>query len=391
MLHFVKSFLPHNMKRQVKELFVFTTLINFALALVMIFEPIYLYKIGYSLNEIMIFYFIVYVFYFIFAPLGGKFAHYFGYEQSMFVGSIFFIIFYVSLFFIAQYPILFYLTPIIFALQKMFYWPAYHANFARFSDQKEEGREISTLTAAVSLVFIAGPVLAGFIVSQWGYGALFTVASIIFLAANIPTLMTRENLSLPSFSYKKAYRDLFNRENRKSFFGYIGFGEELIVMIIWPIFISVVIADIFDLGLVVTLATLITTLVIVYVGKLTDAINKRKILSLGSYIYSLAWFFRIFITNTAGVFFVDTLSRLGKDIISVPLIALSYQKAKEQEASHTKVVMNQVLFFEMALIVGKVLAVIAVYFLTLFIADESLAFKITFILAGAMSLLYMLL
>src|SRR3989339_884183 len=201
MLHFVKSFLPHNMGRQVKELFVFTTLINFALALVMIFEPIYLYKIGYGLNEIMIFYFMVYVLYFILAPLGGKFAHYFGYEQSMFVSS----------------------------------------------------------------VFVAGPVLAGFIVSGWGYGALFTVASVIFLAANIPTLMTSEHLSLPSFPYKKAYSDLFSRENRKSFFGYIGFGEELVVMIIWPIFISIVIADIFDLGLVVTLATLITTLVVVYI------------------------------------------------------------------------------------------------------------------------------
>ena len=203
--------------------------------------------------------------------------------------------------------------------------------------------------------------------------------------------MTSEHLSLPSFPYKKAYSDLFSRENRKSFFGYIGFGEELVVMIIWPIFISIVIADIFDLGLVVTLATLITTLVVVYIGKLTDSINKRKVLSLGSYIYALAWFFRIFIVNTVGVFFVDTLSRLGKDIISVPLIALSYQKAKDQEASHKKVVMNQVLFFEMGLIVGKVLAIVAVYFLTLLIADEALAFKLTFILAGAMSLLYMLL
>ena len=44
------------MKRQVRELFASTILVNLALSMVMIFEPIYLYKIGYSLQKIMLFY-----------------------------------------------------------------------------------------------------------------------------------------------------------------------------------------------------------------------------------------------------------------------------------------------------------------------------------------------
>ena len=391
MMHFIKSFLPHHMKRQVKELFIFTTLINLALALVMIFEPIYLYQIGYSLNDIMLFYLIVYALYFFIIPLGAKFARRYGYEIAMLIGSIFFIIFYVSLFFIAKYPILFYITPFIFAVQKMFYWPAYHANFARFSDQEEEGKEISAMTVASSLVFIVGPVLAGFIISQWGYGALFALASVIFLASNIPTLITKENLKPGSFSYKTAYKDLFSKENRKSFLAYIGFGEELVAVIVWPVFISIVVTNIFDLGLLITATTFITTLAVFYIGKLTDSQNKRKILALGSYVYALGWFFRVFIFNTLGVFFVDTLSRLGKNIISVPLIAITYEKAKDQEASKKRAVMSRILFFEMGLIIGKILAIVAIYTLTLFIGDESLAFKITFILAGSMTLLYMLL
>ena len=390
-MHFIKSFLPHNMKRQVKELFVFTTLINLALALVTIFEPIYLYQIGYSLNKIMLFYLLVYVVYFFIIPLGAKFARRRGYELSMFIGSVLFIAFYVSLFFIAKYPILFYITPFIFAIQKMFYWPAYHANFARFSDEKEEGREISAMTVAASLVFIIGPVLAGFIISQWGYGILFTLASVIFLASNIPTLITKENLKPGKFSYKGAFQDLFSKENRKSFLGYIGFGEELVAVIVWPVFISIVISNMFDLGLLITATTFITTLAVFYIGKLTDSKSKRKILALGSYIYALGWFFRIFIVNTLGVFFVDTISRLGKNIISVPLIALTYEKAKDQEASKKRAVMSRILFFEMGLIIGKFLAIAAIFILTSFIGDEALAFKITFILAGAMTLLYTLL
>jgi MFS family permease len=391
MMHFIKSFLPHHMKRQVKELFVFTTLINFALALVTIFEPIYLYSIGYGLNSIMLFYLMVYVVYFLIIPLGAKFARAKGYELGMFIGSLFFIFFYIALFFVDTYPILFYIAPIIFAIQKTFYWPAYHANFARFSDHKEEGREISAMTVAASVVFIIGPVLAGFIISQWGYGALFTLASVIFIASNIPTLITKEDLKPTKFSYKGAYQDLFSKENRKSFLGYVGFGEELIAVIIWPVFISIVVSNMFDLGLLITATTFITTLAVFYIGKLTDSRNKRHILALGSYIYALSWFFRIFIVSTAGIFFVDTLSRLGKNVIAVPLIALTYEKAKEQEADNKRAVMSRILFFEMALIIGKFIAIIAIYSLTLFIGDEALAFKVTFILAGAMTLLYMLL
>lgn len=391
MLHFIKSFLPHSMRRQVKELFISTTLVNFALAMVVLFEPIYLYKIGYHLQYIMFFYLLVYVAYFLIMPLGAKFARRFGYEIGIFLGTFLYIAFYIGLFFIAKYPLLFYIVPFIYALQKTFYWPAYHADFAHFSDKQEEGREVSAMTAASSLVYIIGPVLAGFIIYEWGYGALFTIVSIMFLVSNIPTLVTREKFTPADFSYSQAYKSLFSKENRQSLFAYIGFGEELIVLVVWPVFISIVITDMFDLGLVVTLATLITTIATLYIGKLSDSKNKRSILSLGSYVYALAWFIRIFIVNTVGVFFIDTLSRFGKNVISVPLIAITYEKAKNLEEEGNTSVMNRVIFFEMSLVVGKLLAIIIIYSALFFIGDEILAFKTTFILAGAMTLLYMLL
>ena len=391
MLHFIKSFLPHSMKRQVKELFVSTTLVNFALAMVIIFEPIYLYKIGYNLQHIMLFYLIVYLVYFFIIPFGGKFSRKFGYEIGLLVGTFLYIAFYVGLFFIDQFPMLFYIVPLVYALQKTFYWPAFHADFAHFADKKEEGREISAMNAASSLVYIIGPVLAGFIISQWGYGALFTVASIIFLASNIPTLITKEKFNPTYFSYRQSYKNLIKKENRQSLFAYVGFGEELVVMVVWPVFISIVIADVFNLGLVVTLATLITTVVTLYVGKLSDSKDKRSILSWGSYIYSLGWFIRIFIGSTVSVFFVDTLSRFGKNIISIPLIALTYEKAKDVEEGKKKSIMSRIMFFEMSLVAGKLLTIIVIYLALFFIGDEILAFKTTFILAGGMTLLYILL
>jgi MFS family permease len=388
---FLISFLPRRMRRQVRELFIQTTLVNFALAMVMIFEPIYLYQIGYSLQRIMFFYLLTYVLYFLIMPLGGKFSRAKGYELGIFWGTFLFIVFYLSLFLIGKYPILFYISPVILAVQKMFYWPAYHADFAHFSENTEEGREISFMNIASSLVYIIGPALAGFIIITWGYGALFMVASALFLGSNFFTLITKEKFEPHDFPYRKTYQNLFNRKNRNELLAYIGFGEEFVVLVIWPIFISLIIVDVFDLGLVVALATLITTIVTLYIGRLSDLKSKRKILGLGSVFYSLGWFVRLLVSNTLGVFFVDTISRLGKNTLSVPLMSITYGKAKEINETGEKNIMNTVVFFEMSLVVGKILAILAIYLALFFIADEVFAFKLTFILAGSMSLLYLLL
>ncbi len=222
-------------------------------------------------------------------------------------------------------------------------------------------------------------------------GILFTVASIIFLASNIPTLMTKDKLKSHNFSYFKAYKNLINKKNRKTFFAYLGFGEELILLVIWPVFISTIIASAFNLGLVVALATFVTTLITLYIGKISDSKNKRSILAIGSSFYSLSWFIRIFITNTVGVFFVDTLSRLGKTTVAVPLTAITYEKAKEVNEYGKHSIMNRIIFFEMSLVVGKLAAILIIYSALFLITEEIIAFKLTFILAGGMSLLYLLL
>lgn len=383
--NFFASFLPHRMKRQVREMLVSTILLNLALAMVTIFEPIYLYKLNYSLQKIIFFYLLVYVIYFAIMPIGAKFARAKGYELGIFMGSLFFAIFYLLLFGIQFNPWLFYVAPIVLAVQKMFYWPAYHAGFAKFSDSQEEGREISVFNSTASLMYIVGPALAGFIIFSWGYGALFLMASVIFLLSNIPTLITKEEFDYKDFHYFQAYKDLFSKENRRSLFAYLGFGEELVVMVVWPIFISIIIVNIFDLGLVIALTTLITVLISVYIGKLSDSKNKRSVLSMGSAFYSIAWFIRIFVTNQLGVFFVDTLSRLAKNIIVIPLTTITYEKAKKSS------VMRTVVFFEMSLVVGKLIAIFLIFTALYFISDEIFAMKLTFILAGSVSLLYMLL
>ncbi|MCR4279849.1 MAG: hypothetical protein NUV82_00275, partial [Candidatus Komeilibacteria bacterium] len=87
-IHHIMNFLPRRMKPQVKELYTSSLILNLGLGLIFIFEPIYLYRLGYSLQEIMLFWGIVYLVYIVLLPRGGKIAERIGYEPGIFFGTI---------------------------------------------------------------------------------------------------------------------------------------------------------------------------------------------------------------------------------------------------------------------------------------------------------------
>lgn len=382
----LKKFFPKNMKPEMKELFWSALIMNFTLAMVLIFEPIFLYKIGYGLAQIMLFFLAVYFFYVIFNPLGAAFAAKYGYEVSIFISTFFLIIYYLCLFLLPQYNLLIYLAVLAYALQKAFYWPAYHADFARFSSNKYRGREVSLLAVIISIVFILGPVLGGILITVGGFKLLFIIAALSFLASNVPLLVTKEVFRPKPFAYSDVFKKMVGKKERQSFLAYLGFGEELVFMVIWPIFISLIVISYFSIGLLMTLATLLTVIITFYLGKLTDTENKKQILKTGVLINLLAWFLRIFFAMPLGVFFLDSMSRISKNIIGIPMMTITYKRAQDHR------ILSTTTFFESSLAVGKIIACLLIYLFLIIIGDQGLAaYYFAFILAGGMSILYALL
>lgn len=375
----VTSFFPKVLPRQVTELYLSVAIMDLAMAMVMIFEPIYLYTLGFSLKQILLFYLSVYLFYFFIMPLGAKFARHFGYEHSIYLSTPFLIFYYLTLLALSYNSSFIYLAIPFLACQKTFYWPGYHADFARFSTQEERGREISNLMVISSLVYVLGPFLGGLIITLVGFKAIFILVSILILVSNLPLLTSPEVFTPVSFSYKKAYKRLIRSGNRRKLLAYIGSGEELIVLVVWPIFIYLIIKNYFSIGSIIALTTLITILVTLYVGKITDKKRKHPILRYGTIFSSLAWFLRLLVSGTWGVFLVDSLSRISKNVIHVPLMAITYERARASS------VMKTIVFFQMSLVVGKILASVLVILLLIIFPGS---FAPAFIAAGLFTLLY---
>lgn len=377
----VSHYFSKRVSRQLGELYASVGIMDFAVSAIAIFEPIYLWTLGYSLQTIMLFYLAVYGIYFLIIPFGGKFVGAIGYEKTIFISTFFLILFYLCLFLIPHHPVFFVLAIFIYAIQKMLYWPAYHGDFAEYSDEADRGREAAGLATISMFVYVLGPFVGGFILKFFSFNVLFLVVSLLFLVSNLPLLVTKEKIKKTAFSYFATFKMIINRKYFRSFIAYLGFGEELIVMTVWPIFIYWMIEDFFSIGSLVALSTLITGIILLYIGKLTDKKDKKKMIKTGTIFYSFNWFMRLLAATGLHVFFIDAFSRIFKDVIFVPVMALTYDRANKSD------LLKSVIFFEQSLAFGKFLAALIVFILLFFFSGWTAAFLI----AAAMTFLYILL
>ncbi len=373
------SYFSSTIRRQIGELYASTAIADLAISIVMLFEPIFLYSVlGFSVEQVLWFMAAVYAFYIVLIPVGAKIINKFGYEHGILFSIPFQILYWALLFGSEKYFSLIYFAPLVFAIEKSLFWPAFHASVARFARNGQRGREFSVLYAIVNIVFIVGPFIGGFLSENFGIRMAFAAASIIYFCSFIPLFTTKE-IFVPK-PYRFADTLALYRQFPKKFFGYLGFGEELLVLTVWPIFMYIVVDNYQDTGTVATIATLAATVLALYVGKVTDVYSKRLLVKVGAFIYFLVWLSRFVVNNFWSMFAIDALSRTAKDVVFIPVSALTYERA---EASH---IMPYVVFFEQSLSVGKLLAAL----LGILVFALTGSFFLVFVLAALFTLLYML-
>lgn len=381
--HFVLRYFANHLSRPLKELYGSTAILTFATSAVTIFEPIYLFRVGVTLPGIFLFYLVVYVGYLLALPLGAKVARGRGYEQAILFSSPFLILYYLALAVIPVRHEFLFVAVVAFIIQKILYWPAYHADFAHYGMQEERGRQITTMGLLLTIVGLAGPVLGGAVISLWGFRILFLIVAILVLVSNIPMLVTPEPFTPVAFSYRDAWRRLLRHDFRKRALGNLGTVEDLTAMVGWPLFIFTVIPAFIVLGAIVSAASLLTSLLLLIVGRLTDTHDRRRILRIGVVFTTLSWLTRPLLASPVGVFVSDFWYRLARSFIGIPVAATVYDRAKDGG------VMDTVVSYEMALAFGK--AVGSGIGLVLVLALGSAFWMPFFVVSAIATLLYGLL
>lgn len=366
---------------EVRELTLSTAIREFAASAILLFEPIYLYTQGLTIAQIMFFYAVSYFFYLFLIPLGGKFIRAHGYEHGIIFSTPFLVFYYAALYAVSFTPWALAAAVVFNGLFKMLYWAGFHADFARFGSAKGgQGREISVFAFAASLAAILGPLAGGAVLTSLGFPALFLMVSVLLIVSNFPLMLTPERFEPRTLSYPDAWKRLARPENRTKVLAFFGYGEELIAMTVWPIFMFVIVPGFVELGAIGSIATLAGALMTLAIGRLTDESGRHRMLRVGAVLSVLTWLLRFAATTPAGVLFSHALSRSARSAVGIPLIALTYEYARSYSVTKTA------LFLEMSVVVGKLLAAIGCLLVVILFAP---GWQVIFGFGALLSLLYL--
>ena len=349
-----------------------------------LFLPILLYiGFGFSIYKVGLYYMVSWLLWFFLVPVGAKIMTRIGLKSSLII-SVFFGAGY--LFLLRQFEIsglIIFLVFSVFAvnIDRMLYWVPYHTDFAKFTDKRTRGRQMSFLLSIMSLVGVFVPLVAGWVIDGFGYNVLFIIAIMFYLMSGVPFLLipaVRENFT---FSYWRSIKEVFSKTHRKMLLSYGADGMQSVVgMVIWPIFIWLLLDQNYTaVGAVSSFIVLGSIVLRLIVGDFSDRFDKRKVLKWGAILNSIGWLFKMFVATSFQIFIASTYHSFATIVMRTPFDAMMY----EQAADSGHYVDEYTVIREMCLAIGRVLMVVLI--LLSFFLTGSLA--VSFLLAALAALL----
>ena len=352
--------IDYSLKREINELYLSSAIRKFSLGMITLFEPIYFYLYFHSIQKVLVYLIIQYVLYFFLAPLGGKIFTKIGLKRSILISMPILCLYYLGLYNIGWGLGMLLVVGVLNILFKLFFWPAFHTDFAKFSKREIRGSQTSRLTLITTAVQVVGPLLGGFIIAQFGYPVLFIIIMILLIVSTFPLFMSPEIYETYSFTYKEAIIRLFARARLKRTLAFAAQGAESKVSIwIWPLFLFILFADFVKIGSLTSAILLITAVLTIFLGKQLDKGSKGLVLKIGSILNSSAWLFKIFVSSIPQVFAADTYSRFTQRSLNIPFLTIFYDKA----AKRGSYLDEYIIFREMSHSMGAVVMFVLIFFI----------------------------
>ncbi|MBI4129986.1 MFS transporter [Candidatus Roizmanbacteria bacterium] len=292
-----------------------------ARSFIAVFVPILLYKSGYSISNIILFYLI---FNSIDVPLNFVADHLMrkiGARKVMILGTFATITFFVLLGILppAHWPLLIVLA-FLAAIYDTFFWVAHIYMFIEANREVHDtGKTVSALEGVRRLASVIGPLIGALIFITMGKVSLVIASVAIFTLSIIPLFKMRHVRDIPD-KRKVSFREFFSSDREKK--DYLSLSlwgvHNEVDGTLWPLFIFTLFGTVESVAIVPVIVSLSTILFSYIAGKLTKHYGTRMIL-VGSFIIACMWILRLTLQNTplyyATVFLVGIFSLL----VAIPL------------------------------------------------------------------------
>ena len=348
--HFLKD-------KALNRLYAAISISTFGESLIRIFIPIYLYNIGFSIYQILIFFGLVSLYFVILAYPVSKIVSLIGERHAMAISIPFILIYYLGLFYIQEIPILFFILPIFNSLRLTFFDFGFHLNFLQHTERKKRGSQIASISILITIAAFLAPFLGG-IIGQHNFWNLFLVSSFFMVIASYILITSKDDYAKIKFSLKGVFKNVISNKNRGNTLSFAGYAiESNIGSIIWPIFLITILGTLSKTGFIISLSLIISVLVFYIMGKITDKFNNKSLLKAGTFLYVLSWIGRIFSDTTNKIIIIDSYHNLSQKIVHLPWSNQSYSLA-QKENSFRFIIGREIVFHIARAIAMPILAVI---------------------------------
>lgn len=390
MQNIADKYFEGELPRDFKFLLTGRTMMLVAAGLLGLFLPVFFYKLfNNDLKLVVIFYGLSSALYVLVLPFGVRFFdEHIGLKKSMILSLLFISLFYATTFFATSLSVetVAILALVFLVIFRTSFWVSYKTDLAKLTDAEIRGREMSTISAIQMFLAVVLPIVAAIIIDHFGFGTIFVIAIVIYIFTAIPFSKLPPMREDFQWSFTKTWNvSLSALKKKKVFHAYVAAGAESVVgLFIWPIYIFELLQGNFlEVGVVSALVVLVTVVIQLFTGKyLDESMSKGKALQIGSVLYALGWFFKIFILTAFQIFIAGTYHSVVKIFIQTPFNTMTM----DMSADEGHYVDEFSVIIEMATHIGRLLMCIIVFIMLFFVSIQW-----TFLIAAFASILINLL
>jgi MFS family permease len=377
----------------IAAIYVNSALRTFAVALIGIFLPVFLFLetqeyfgrgIHIGFYGVIMYFFIHRFVVTLFLLPAAKIISKIGFRWSIFLANIVLIS---LLGLLSLSDNIFWLIPLaafLHGIQNPLYWLSYRSLFAREGVLSSLGREVGFSAISTQLASIAGPVLGGVIIAIWGFPSLFIVAFIVVIISGVPFFLMPKHKHEYAAKLKDVLEWLKKPKHRNEELAFLGRRiDDFVWSLFWPIFVYLILGNFEKQGLLASLGLVTSTVMVYIAGRIFDTRHSLKAYKFGVYANSIIWLIRGLGRNLGQLLLIETSASAVSPFYWVTYDSLLYERSRDKDEKIIVFMMGRHLMVNMSMLVVLVVAFI--------VAEYNFRFWILWILAslGTISTLYM--
>ena len=243
---------------------------------------------------------------------------------------------------------------VISGLKVTFYWAPYHIFFVRKLGKKTAhfGKNTSLRFFFSRIFSAATPAVGGFIILKYGFNSLFITIILLLILSCLPIALVVHEWKHKKHNIIGVLKNfLLNKKRKKITLNFFGDGiESLVYVVFWPILLYFVLNNFIKIGVLSSVSLLVSSLFVLYIGKVIDKRGTKKIHIIGIILNILLYIPRIFLNSTLLFYSLDIVDRLVSGVYALPNMSKVYEKAKKFNSS------DFILYRELSIHAGIIMA-----------------------------------